>query len=45
MLKKLLILCSLAMFVTVLAGCNTLQGAGEDIQAAGEGIQDVADGN
>ncbi len=45
MLKKLLVLCSLVLFVTVLAGCNTLQGAGEDIEAAGEGIQDIADGN
>lgn len=26
-----------------LAGCNTTEGAGRDIEAAGEGIQDMAD--
>ena len=26
-----------------LAGCNTLEGAGEDLEGAGEGIQDAAD--
>lgn len=25
-----------------LAGCNTVEGAGEDIQAAGEGISDTS---
>lgn len=26
-----------------LAGCNTMQGAGEDIERAGESVQDAAD--
>jgi predicted small secreted protein len=26
-----------------LAGCNTMQGAGEDIEDAGDSIQDAAD--
>lgn len=30
--------------IVLLAGCNTLQGAGQDIERAGEGIQDAADG-
>ncbi len=29
--------------VGVIGGCNTVEGAGKDIQAAGEGIQDAAD--
>lgn len=28
-----------------LSGCNTVEGAGEDIEAAGEGIEDAADGD
>ncbi|MFN3168110.1 MAG: entericidin A/B family lipoprotein [Phycisphaeraceae bacterium] len=26
-----------------LAGCNTLEGAGEDVEDAGEAVQDAAD--
>ncbi|MEX0655675.1 MAG: entericidin A/B family lipoprotein [Phycisphaeraceae bacterium] len=26
-----------------LTGCNTVEGAGEDVEAVGEGVQDVAD--
>lgn len=26
-----------------LAACNTMRGAGEDVEAAGEGVQDVAE--
>ncbi len=28
---------------SVLTGCNTMEGAGEDIEQAGEGIQEVVD--
>ncbi len=28
---------------SVVAGCNTLKGAGKDIEAGGEAIQDAAD--
>mgnify|MGYP001500083636 CR=1 FL=1 len=34
----------LAMLATV-AACNTMEGAGEDIEAAGDAIQDAADGD
>jgi len=27
----------------VLAGCNTIEGAGEDIQSAGNAVEDAAD--
>jgi predicted small secreted protein len=29
--------------IVVLHGCNTVEGAGEDIESAGESIQDAAD--
>jgi predicted small secreted protein len=28
---------------SVLTGCNTMEGAGQDIEQAGEGIQDAVD--
>lgn len=28
--------------ITVLAGCNTVQGAGQDIESAGDAIEDTA---
>ncbi len=31
-----------AVSVFSLGGCNTLEGAGKDIEAAGDGIQDAA---
>ncbi|HUE95080.1 MAG TPA: entericidin A/B family lipoprotein [Longimicrobiaceae bacterium] len=30
-------------FAGGIIGCNTMEGAGEDIEAAGEGIEDAAD--
>lgn len=27
----------------VLSGCNTVEGAGKDVEAAGEAVQDAAD--
>lgn len=30
------------MTVSILAGCNTTRGAGEDIEAGGQAIQDAA---
>ncbi len=33
----------LALAMAALSGCNTLHGAGQDIEAAGETIQDAAD--
>ena len=33
----------LGLTVLALAGCNTVEGAGEDIESAGNAIQDAAD--
>lgn len=33
------------MAALLTGGCNTIEGAGEDIEAAGEGTQDMADGD
>ena len=41
-MKKLLALL-MSSFVVVLAGCNTMEGAGKDIESGGEKIQDAAD--
>ncbi len=43
--KKVIVLWLLAACLggSILAGCNTLSGAGKDIERAGEGIQDAAD--
>ncbi|AGA90310.1 putative small secreted protein [Thioflavicoccus mobilis 8321] len=40
-MKKLLIVHLLA--IGFLAGCNTIEGVGEDVEAGGEGIQDAAE--
>lgn len=41
-MKKLLALLMSSFFV-MLAGCNTMEGAGKDIERGGEKIQDAAD--
>lgn len=41
MLKKTLSLLLTTAFIVAIAGCNTLHGAGQDIEAVGEGLQDV----
>ncbi|WP_188636572.1 entericidin A/B family lipoprotein [Halopseudomonas pertucinogena] len=33
----------LGMMVLFMAGCNTMQGAGQDIQRGGEKLEDAAD--
>lgn len=40
---KTLLALFMSSFFLVLAGCNTMQGAGEDIERGGEKIQDAAD--
>ncbi len=35
--------CLLALFSFSIVGCNTMRGAGEDIEGAGEGIQRAVD--
>ncbi len=42
-MKKWMVLLMLGAFMVSLTGCNTLRGAGEDIEAGGEAIQDAAD--
>ncbi len=43
MLKKLVTTTVCAFFLAALAGCNTVQGLGKDIEKAGEKTQDAAD--
>ena len=33
---------SVLMFSAVLAGCNTIEGAGKDVERVGEEVQDAA---
>ncbi|MAS09415.1 entericidin A/B family lipoprotein [Salinisphaera sp.] len=41
--SKIASLLALAVFsITLLAGCNTIQGAGEDMEQAGEEVQEEA---
>ncbi len=41
-MKKLLTI-ALATGAFVLAACNTVEGAGRDVQSVGEAVEDVAD--
>ncbi|MGB3393321.1 MAG: entericidin A/B family lipoprotein [Stenotrophomonas sp.] len=44
-MKRLLVLVLLSMYAMVmLAGCNTIAGAGKDVQKAGEKVEDAAKG-
>ena len=44
-MKRNLTILLLALFsAALLGGCNTVEGAGKDIQKAGEEIEDAADG-
>ncbi len=42
-LWTLLLLSLLGLFTVGMTGCNTTEGAGEDIEEAGEAIEDAAD--
>ncbi|WP_168012639.1 entericidin A/B family lipoprotein [Halomonas salinarum] len=43
-MTRLIALTLLTLFcVSLLAGCNTMRGAGEDIQQGGQAIEDAAD--
>jgi predicted small secreted protein len=43
-MKRNLSILLLALFAaTLLGGCNTIEGAGKDIEKAGEEVQDAAD--
>lgn len=42
-MKRVMTLLALGLFsVAVLSGCNTVAGAGKDVQKAGEKVQDAA---
>jgi entericidin B len=43
MMKKLVALLALAGLIVVVAGCNTVEGAGKDIKAGGAAIEKSAD--
>ncbi|MCF7750409.1 entericidin A/B family lipoprotein [Bacillus subtilis subsp. subtilis] len=45
-MKRVIALMLLSMFsVAVLSGCNTVAGAGKDVQKAGEKVEDAAKTN
>jgi len=41
--KKLTMVLAVLLCSVTLAGCNTVEGAGKDIEHAGENVQDAAD--
>ena len=43
MLKKISALFALAGLVFGLAGCNTIEGVGKDVQSGGKAIENAAD--
>lgn len=42
-MKKIILLVMITFAFAVLAGCNTMQGLGKDIQGAGEALEKAAD--
>jgi len=40
---KLWMLLMTLLFVGSVSGCNTISGAGQDVQAAGEAVEDIAE--
>ena len=45
MMRKFLAILLLTGMLTAFAGCNTMEGVGEDVESGGEAIEDSADGN
>ena len=43
MTKKILVFILIIACMTVLVGCNTMQGLGKDIKKAGKAIEEAAD--
>lgn len=41
-MKKILAICSLALFCGSLTACNTVAGVGKDVERGGEHVQDAA---
>ncbi|MFC4274699.1 entericidin A/B family lipoprotein [Achromobacter aloeverae] len=44
-MKNKALLIAMLAFSTLVAGCNTMHGAGQDIERGGEKIQNAADRN
>ncbi len=45
MMKRMISLILVSLFsLSLLSGCNTMRGAGEDIEAGGEAVQDASNG-
>ncbi len=42
-MKRILTILACVLVVAALSGCNTVRGAGRDIEKAGDKIQDIAD--
>lgn len=42
-MRWLLLAMTCAFALTMLSACNTVEGAGKDVERAGEGVQDMAD--
>jgi predicted small secreted protein len=42
MITKILAAAIIAIAMFTMVGCNTVEGAGRDVEAVGEGVQDVA---
>lgn len=42
-MKKFLTIAAATLFAMSVAACNTIRGAGQDVEDAGETIQDAAD--
>ncbi len=40
-IRKLILGCLLVAFSVCMLGCNTIRGAGQDLERAGEAIQDA----
>ncbi len=43
MFKKMMCLAAMVLIAISMIGCNTMEGAGKDIERGGEEIQDIAD--
>lgn len=42
-MKKPILTAAFASLMLLVAACNTVEGAGEDLQSAGSAVQDAAD--
>ena len=43
MMKKFILAVLIIIYLTVLTGCHTIHGVGQDIESAGESIQKATD--